>query len=286
VVTPTVVTNTATITVNGDTFDRRTWVLLVPQPLGFDIVPPVVHSLTIGDLDVLTAPTVTLHISATDNVGVRWMYLREWQWARTPWPHWQVVHSSGWVPYQAQYPWVLGSDSGAHFVGVWVADAALNTSWLDARGLDFASLLQPGATLPPLGVVPYLVYYDDGVDVTSVLTPTSGTAGLYVWYTGDVFTPIGMAAPVVTFTTHSTGTYLFLVHSWWGATYDLSIEPGGGPRPPAWGMAAPRLVAMSQAPSRKADDLISMFIHSGFDPLGTAQKPAGPFVAYLPMVIK
>ena len=289
VVTPAVVTNTATISADGDSFERRAWVLLLPEPLDSDSVPPVVHSLTIDQQDVLTSPTVTLHISATDNVGLRWMYLREWQWARTPWPRWEVVQSSGWVSYQTDYPWTLGAESGTHFVGVWVADGALNTSWLDTRGLDFASLLQPGATVPQFGVVPYMVYYDADVDVGAVLTPTTGNADLYVWYTGGLSRPIGTATKEVTFTTQSAGTYLFLVHSLLGATYDLSIEPGGGPRPPAWGMARPHVGGTTQTASTEvgeADDLILPFAQSGLDPLGIAEEPAGPFVVYLPMVIK
>jgi len=295
--TPAVVSNTAIITTGGDSFERHAWVLLVPEPVEYDSVLPVVHSLTIDEQDVLTSPMVTLHISATDNVGVRWMYLREWQWAVTPRPHWEVVQSSGWVSYQADYPWTLGSESGAHFVGVWVADSALNTSRLDTYGLDFASLLQPGTIVPPLGLVPYLVYYEADVDVTAVLTPTSGDADLHVWYTGNLSEPIGVASEVVTFTTQSAGTYLFVVHSPSGATYDLSIEPGGGPRPPAWAMVGVRVGGTSQTASirvgeadgtafSEADDLISVLTQSGLDPLATAGAPAGPFVIHLPLVIE
>jgi uncharacterized repeat protein (TIGR01451 family) len=295
--TPTIITNTATISADGESFDRYAWVLLVPEPVEYDSVPPVVHSLTIDEWDVLTSPTVTLHISATDNVGVSWMYLREWQWARTPWPHWEVVQSSGWVPYQANYPWTFGMEGGTHFVGVWVADSALNTSWLDTRGLDFASLLQPGATVPPSGVMPYLVYYEAGVDVTAVLTPTTGDADLCVWYTGDFFGPIETSAKVVTFTTQSAGTYLFLVYGQPEATYNLSIEPSGGPRPPAWGMtgahvggtrqvASAQIGEASETASGEGDDLISVLTQSGLDPLATAEAPAGPFVVYLSVVVR
>ena len=221
------------------------------------------------------------------------MYLREWQWATTPGPRWRVVQSSGWVSYQADYPWTLGAESGTHFVGVWVADGALNRSQLDTRGLDFASLLQPGATVPPFGIIPYLVYYEAGIDVTAVLTPTTGDADLYVWYTGALSEPISMATKVVTFTTPSTGTYLFLVDGQPAATFDLSIEPGGGP----WGMAETRVAEANQrtsieisgasgTASDRADDLISVFTQSGLDSLATAEAPAGPFAVYLPMVVK
>jgi uncharacterized repeat protein (TIGR01451 family) len=289
VTTPTVVTNTAVISDGVRTFERRAWVLLVPQPVPSDTIPPVVHSLTIDDQDVLTSPTVTLHISATDNVAVRWMYLREWQWARSPWPHWQVAHSSGWVPYQDSYAWTLKSEAGTHFVGVWVADAARNTSRLDNHALDYASLLQSGASLPPVGVTPYLVYYEAGEDVSAVLTPISGNSDLYVWYAGHWSAPIASAAQTVTFTTQYSGTYVFLVHGQAGATYDLSIAPGGGPRPPALGMTEAQIGGTSNMPiqgvSGGADDLISILTQSGLAPTDVADAP-GASVVYLPLVVK
>lgn len=98
------------------------------------------------------------------------MYIREWQLAAVPFPHWNVSHSSGWVPYQADYPWTLMSNSGVHFVGVWVADAAHNVSELEHGGLDFASLVLPDATVEHRHAVPHLVYYPAGVTVTAQIT--------------------------------------------------------------------------------------------------------------------
>lgn len=302
VVTPTVVTNTATITTDGDSFDRHAWVLLVPErPPDSDPIPPVVHSLTIDEQDVLTSPAVTLHISATDNISVTLMYLREWQLATTPWPHWEIVRSSGWVPYQADYPWTLGPESGTRFVGVWVADDAHNTSWLDRRSLDFASLLLPEETVDKGGMVPHLVYYEAGVDVSAVLTPTIGDADLYVWYPGNFFLPDqkstlpGTATDAVNFTTPRAGPYLFLVYGYEASTYNLSITPGGGPR--AGGMAGAQVggTGRLQMASAKLDELTSepVLTWSGLDPMGdSANAPAGPpaapgsFTIYLPMIIK
>jgi uncharacterized repeat protein (TIGR01451 family) len=286
VATPTLVTNTAVISADGEVLERRARVLLVPERPERDIVPPVLHSLTIDGQDVLNSPTVTLHISATDDVAVDRMYLREWQWAATPWPQWRVVRSSGWVPYEADYAWTLAPDSGTHFVGAWVADGAGNRSQIDARALDFASLVQPGATVPPLGVVPYLVYYDAGVDVTAVVSPTGGEADLYAWYSGALSEPLGAGSDVVSFTTESAGTYLFVVRGQSGATYDLSIEPGGGPRAATDGTPAATVVRRGGTDEEQAEDLIAVLAQSGLDPLEAAEAPRGIFTLYLPVVIR
>ena len=292
VTTPTRVTNVATITVGSDSFPRKARVLIMPQPVNLDTTPPVVHSLTIDDQDVLTSPTVTLHISATDNVAVRWMYLREWSLKTTPWPHWQVTHSTGWLTYQADYTWTLESQSGTHFVGVWVADEAFNISKTDRRAFDFASLLLPGATVRKFGLVPYLVHYEAGVEVSAVLTSTTGDADLYVWYPGRFGRPDRWrtqpltATDVVSFTTPRAGTYLFLVHGYTDTTYDLSITPGGGPH--AWPMAAMSISETDQATPGKPDELTSepVLTVSGLDPLDSAAAPSEPTTIYLPLVMR
>jgi len=293
VTTPTIITNTAFISTGNQSLVRNVRVLLIPSPVAIDPVPPVVHSLTIDDQDVLTSPTVTLHISATDNVGVRWMYVREWQWARSPRPHWAGVRSSGWVPYQDTYTWTLSSQAGTHFVGVWVADAARNTSRLDRRAMDFASLLVPGAMLPPCGATPYLVYYDADVNVNAVLTPITGDADLYVWYTGVLTAPIATASQVVSFTTPAAGVYLFMVHGQPGSTYDLLITPEGGPRPPLPGMSEASVVesnsgvwaeAAPAAPG-ESEDLVALLTESALNPPDLAEAPSA-FSVYLPIVMR
>lgn len=296
VTAPELVWNKATISATGESFERWVPVLLVPEAPARDITPPVVHSLTIGDRDVVTGVTVTLHISATDNVSVTRMVLREWQWRMRPVPHWRTVKSSGWVPYQPDYPWTLGAKSGTHFVGVWVADGARNVSRLDHQALDFASLLLPGETVFKGGIIPYQVYYETGMDVTAVLTPTAGDADLYVWYPhhfswpDEYSTQPDLATDVVSFTTPLTGTYLFVVHGYTAATYDFSITPEGGPR--AWGATRAHSGITSHASANEVSlnkppilDVVACLFESGLDPL---DSPAaiGPFEVFLPMIAK
>jgi uncharacterized repeat protein (TIGR01451 family) len=293
VLTPTHVINTATINVTtGPSFQRTAHTLLVPVPSTGDVVAPVVRQVTIDDGDVLTSPTVTLHLSATDNVGVQWMLIREWQLVTIPTPHWAMSHGSGWVPYQAAYPWTLINQSGTHFVGVWVADAARNVSRLNHQALDFASLLLPGTTLPKGGLAPYLVHYAANVNVTATLTTLTGDADLYVWYPGNHFladkksTLGGTASDVITFTTPSAGSYLFLVHGAQAATYNLSIVPAGGPAGMSYApQSVPAAPGLILGPN---DELTTepVLSQSGLDPLSDATQPSQPSILYLPIILR
>lgn len=301
---PTLLMNTATISVTGDsTFKRQAPVLLMPTVSG-EQISPIVHSVTIGDQDVLTSPTTTLHISATDNISVSQMFIREWQLESVPFPHWNVSSSSGWVPYQPDYPWTLMSNSGVHFVGVWVADAAHNVSELEHGGMDFASLIFPGTTIGQKQMVPYLVYYPAGVTVTAQVTSTVGDADLYMWYPHNFFwsdrksLKPSPGTDLVTFTTPRAGIYLFLVRGFTDATYNLSIDPAGGPR--AWPDSAggengdeaavqPTLnLTVPDATSVKADELTlePLLSQSGIDPLVTAPTVDGLYQIYLPIVVR
>jgi hypothetical protein len=175
---------------------------------------------------------------------------------------------------------------------VWVTDASRNISKLDRSALDFASLVRPGATVAQKELVPYLVYYRQGLQVTATLTSTTGDADLYVWYPHSLFWPDQastqslMATEIVTFTTPRAGTYLFLVHGYLTTTYDLSIEPGGG-----------SYAGEMQAADRAAPSTPSTFTgrpggltfepvlsQSGLDPLATAPSLEEGMSVYLPLL--
>jgi uncharacterized repeat protein (TIGR01451 family) len=281
------ITNTAVIASGPVTLIRSAQVWLVPTPTG-DNIPPVVDSFTIGDTDVYTSPAVTLNIKAHDNVAVTSMYLVEWVLTGKPIPHWQLVKTSGWIPYQASYPWTLINQSGTHFIGVWVADKAMNRSRLTWNAIDFASLLLPGTSIAQGHMIPYLVYYPAGVDVKAALTSTSGEAHLFLWKPGNMFAPdLSSAAPgsstqTITFTTQTAGIYMFLVYGKTNAVFDLSITPGGGPRPgpfatPASSVSTPSLSdgTILTSPDAAADGITfnPILPQSGLDPLFVAPEP-------------
>ena len=293
--------NTAYISSGNRTLQRSVTILLQQEP-GGDHTPPVVNRFTIDGKDVITDPEVVLHIAATDNVGVRSMYLKEWVLSTDPYPHWQLVNQSGWIPYQAAFAWKLSSQSGTHFMGVWVADAARNKSNLTRNAIDFASLLLPATQVGAGSVVPYLVYYPAGVDVKAELKTLSGAAHLFVWYPGSLFTPDKASfspdtdIQTITFTTRTAGIYLFLVYGLLPSHYDLRIAPGGGPRIPtplpyntssAIGIS---LDSQSGSPAMTGVDGMNfnpILPQSGLDPLEIAQDPEGPFVkTYIPVITR
>ncbi len=280
----------------GKTFARQVTVVLAPNPEQGDFIRPVVHSVTIDDGDVLESPTTTLHISATDNVAVKWMFVREWELATLPSPHWKVSRSSGWVPFQADFPWTLIDDSGTHFVSVWVADAAHNVSHTSRRSMDFASLLLPDTFVPEHKIVPYLVSYDMGVNVTATLTTTAGNADLFVWYPRSLFFPDqasthpGTEVDEVTFTTPRPGVYIFLVRATLASTYTLAIQPAGGFNPAVAQtastlQAAPEAFASTESATPSADFSYEPVVSAaGLDPLPLAVEPEFNFTIYLPQI--
>lgn len=289
-----VAVNTAVITPVGETpIERSTVVLLLPGPIDIDITPPAVTNVVIDDQDVLKSRGVTLHIQASDDTGVEKMFILEWQLVTKPFPHWEEVQNSGWIPYAPQHPWTLGEQSGTHFVAVWVADEAGNISPLTMHGMDFASLLLPGTTVATGDAVPYMVYYGANEAVTARLTPSAGDPDLYVWYPGNFGLPDqksvepGLAEDEVSFVTPNAGIYLFLVHGYEAATYELNIVPGGGPEVSSLIGSVEQLGQLAGTTATKPGELTyePIISQSGVDPMGIVSTPVGPFTTYLPMVV-
>ena len=290
---PIVVVNTAVITpVDKEPIERSTAVLLTPEAVvDKDVIPPFLNDVTIDSQDILSNSAVTLTIDASDNVGVEQMYIVEWQLATQPFPHWQKVQSSGWIPFQSEMPWALGDKSGTHYVAVWVADAAKNISPLTLQAVDYASLLLPNETVAQQDTVAYLVHYEANKTVTATLTPSSGDADLYAWYPGNFLTPDqkstngGTAVDSVTFTTPSSGAYLFLVYGYTEATYELTITPGGGSAASTPLSNSSNVTGMDNV-SGKENELTAepVLSWSGLDPLGIANRPDGPYTFYLPIL--
>lgn len=289
-----VVVNTAVITPDDDdSIERSAVVLLVPDPIPDDITPPVVEDVTIDEQDVLTSRDVVLHITATDNDAVEKMYVMEWQLVSKPFPHWQVVQKTDWIPYEAEKAWQLGEQSGTHFVAVWVADAAGNISPMTMHSIDSASLLLPDTPVDVYNAVPYLVYYEEDTEVTATLTPTTGDADLYVWYPGNHSTPDqksveeGTAVDEVSFTAPESGLYLILVYGYETATYNLTITPVGGNTIVTMPLGTTN--STMSATATKTDILVTepILTQTGVDPLGLATTPEKPLVdhvVFLPVV--
>ncbi|MFN2166946.1 MAG: pre-peptidase C-terminal domain-containing protein, partial [Anaerolineae bacterium] len=280
--TPGVVVNTATISTDSQTYQRNARVAVVPVPPGIDVVPPRLVQLRIGESDVLTDPNVQLHITAQDNVDVSRMKILEWTLSSGRVPRWQLVQSTDWIPFQADYPWQLSAQSGTHFVGVWLADGARNVSAMTRRAIDFASLLLPSTPVGRDEAVAYLVHYEAGDQVTASLTTHSGDADLYVWFPGNhrlpdqASTQEGTAPDGVSFTAPRTGTYLFVVYGHAESIYDLAIGSGDDGTAQAAASVVP-----SAKPGLQADPVLT---RSGVIPLGPASTPQ-PYNLRLPLIL-
>jgi uncharacterized repeat protein (TIGR01451 family) len=293
---PKMVTNTATITSQGDSFDRPFPVLIGASAPTLMADRPAVKSFKIDAKDILTDRDVTLHIQADPGVDAKWMYLKEWDINPSPFPHWDVVQSSGWVDFAETLPWKLGDQSGVHYMAVWVADKDKHVSLLNEAAVDFASLLLPETKIEAGGLIPYLAAFAKGDDVSATLTSSSGNADLFAWYPGNLFIPnrwafnSGTAKLDVKFTAPVDGVYVFLVYASEKTTYTLKITPGGGPT-----VSAPASPAVAVQDTQTADasgagfSTEPVFSQIGFDPFGTS-APAAPgapagFSVYLPMTV-
>lgn len=282
---PTLVVNTATVTADaeGHEHEMKARVLLLPVEPPNDVRPPRVASVRIADSDVLTDPEVMLYISAMDDVAVQSMKIQEWVLTSAPIAHWELVETTDWMPFQAETPWTLSDRSGTHYVGVWVADGAGNTSQLGQHAMDFASLLLPGESLSAGAKIAYMVYYQSGAEVTATLETISGDADLYVWFAGEHGLPSaysneeGTAVDQVTFTAPTTGRYLFVVHGYQESTYNLAIAPGGSLAKAANSSPA------STKPVLRADTILTA---SGLDPVAGADAPRARYFTHLPAIIR
>ncbi len=237
------------------------------------VEPPVVAKFTIDTKDFLTSQETILRTTLAEGSEATLMYVREWQIVQQPNPHWDVAASSGWVPFAEELPWTLSAQSGLHFVGVWVANAEHVTSLMTFKSLDFASLQLKDTPVGKDEVIPYLIYYETGVDVKVTLTPTSGNPDLYVWYpynyedADQTSSHPGLELEELTFTTTQAGIYVFMAHGIEASVYDLVISPEGGPNfiLPGWGEPT-RAAAFDQMP---------IFTEIGTDPItaGLAETP-------------
>lgn len=281
---PTLVVNTALIEAENFSREVKARVVLMPTDLPGDPQPPRVNRVRIGNSDVLTNPNVTLYISAADNRQVTSMKVQEWLLVSEPFPHWEAVATSDWLPYQEELPWTLTNQPGTHYIGVWVSDAGGNLSLLTGSATDYASLLLPNTTVAEGGRIAYMVHYEAGTEVTAILQPLTGDADLYVWFPMSFGPPNvfsnedGTAVDQVSFTAPTTGRYLFVVHGFQASTYNLSIVPGGG--------APTALKGTATASSKPLPQMETILSSSGLDPIAGAVAPQARRYLRLPLIAR
>ena len=149
-------------------------------------------------------------------------------------------------------------------------------------------------------LVPYLVYYEAGTDVSASLMPSVGDADLYVWYPENFGPPDhasiagGTTLETLSFTTPRAGIYLLLVYGAGATEYTLTVTPAGGPQ--AWPLQQQQVIVQqlpvsdAKAPTGATgeDKTIlrtePMLSQSGLDPLSEGETTTHTSAIYLPLV--
>jgi len=285
---PLQVINIATVTKGETILKPQVKILIVPGPLNNLPSRPVVSKVTIGNQDVISDPNVVLHTTATPDA--KWMFIREFYVKDVNGTQvWMVDHTSGWIAFEANHAWKLASVSGVHFVSVDVADENLARSLPSHNSFDFASLNLANTVLEKPGLLPYLVYYDADVKVDIELSPVTGNADVYVWYPWNFGEPdqsselAGAAVDKISFTTPKAGVYVILVNATEPTTFNLSIQPAGGPNAV---FADTEGQSLNATPASINGTFTEepLFSKIGLDPLGSIQAVGGPFFMRIPLV--
>lgn len=243
-------------------------------PVGTDVWPPTLYSLSIEGQPATGVREVALRISAA--ADARWMYLREWKWdaARGAWG---ATQESGWLPYAASYPWTLSEGDGVKYLGAWLADAAGNVSVLDSRGLAFTNVLSSRQSLADGQRIQYRFPLGAGNMAVFNAVTHEGNADLYVWRPGSGFRPQYAASgtgfvDAVGFLAFREGLYLVEVKAEGDSRYQLLLAGDIGPL----GASAAGIAPSSPEHPLTVSDPLSA---------GAAVAPAFPKL-YLPIVMR
>ena len=259
-------------------------------PTAGDTTPPMVTSFTINDGAETTAvPTVTLMVSAEDNVGgsgMGSMFFVELEFAQAA-MQWVPVQASGWLSYTTHYTWTLVPVAGVRYMQAWAADRAGNISLYPYK--DRINYLLPTDRVAMGQVRVYRSYVEAGQTLTVIVSPVSGDPDLYVW-------PPTEGAPAwvsndssgvdqVSVVTTASGTYQIEVYGYTAAEYTISINVSGGAARPAAGQQAVQSVNADK-PSRPEP-----LIPATNEPLGQMAVPSAPVTGdvrriFLPLILK
>jgi hypothetical protein len=204
-------------------------VTVLPVEEASDTTPPAITQLVIDDgVQVTTAPTVTVTITATDVGGeVQALYFVERIYNNAA-RLWTPRQQSGWIDFRPTFSVTLSATGGARYLQAWVADDAGNISTSSQRAL--INYLPAQETVLEGQVRLYRLWLASGEQALAVLTPASGDADLYVWAEGGALAGYsnlaGTVADGVQFTALVAGLYQFEVHGFVESTYHLALTAG------------------------------------------------------------
>jgi hypothetical protein len=249
-------------------------------PASADVTPPWV-TLTRPSRQAAVSPQVVLDLLAAPDA--RWMILREW----TPDPttgDWIVAGSSGWIDYTETYTWTLSASQGVRYLGVWVADPALNISTLDEHDLIFVNRLDGSQALANGQRVQYRGDLEEGAWLGGLLTTLTGDPDLYAWrprngfrpdaYRNDTVSP-GQTEDLGHRFVQESGRYLLEVQAVGDSEYRLILNGEG-----------PEMVEPSRSPAVKPRPEHPLVIS---DPLSAGQVGAIEVLqpkSYLPVLFR
>jgi hypothetical protein len=211
----------------------RTIAVLPPT---MDTEPPTIDSFTIGyGVEMTDVPTVTLEVSAEDNVGGSGMgsiFFVEFEYVQGA-GRWVPVQASGWLTYTNSYTWTLVPVAGVRYMQAWAADRAGNIS--TSPYVDSINYLPPDGDQIGAGQVRfYRLHVEAGQNLNVTVTPISGDPDLYIWspdgrLAGMSNESIGedQVSIYVDGETNVAGTYQIEVHGYTAANYTISISLGG-----------------------------------------------------------
>jgi hypothetical protein len=278
-----------TISETIETNNTISTTVTVLPPAG-DITPPLVTLFTINDGAETTAvPTVTLTVSAEDNVGgsgMGSMFFVELEFAQAA-MQWVPVQASGWLSYTTHYTWTLVPVAGIRYMQAWAADRAGNISLYPYK--DRINYLLPSDRVAMGQVKLYRQYVGTGQTLTVIVNPISGDPDLYIWpptegapaRVSNDSTGVDQVSIVAT----ASGTYQIEVYGYTAAEYMISINVSGGAARPAAGQQDVQSIHAAK-PSRP-EPLIPVTN----EPLGQMAVPSAPVTGdihkiYLPLVLK
>ncbi len=166
----------------------KTTVQVKPDlPTGADVMRPLASlRLNTGGQQTVDGAQVPLRILASPDA--QRMYLREWTLDPQS-GKWRVARSSGWIGYMEHFTWTLSTGHGVKYIGVWVADAAKNTSALSEASLAFINRVDGAQTLADGQRVQYRGAIANGALALGYLTTVSGDPDLYIWGPRNAFRP-------------------------------------------------------------------------------------------------
>jgi len=192
-----------------------------------DETAPVINSLTInGGADATGQKQVNLSLQAADNAGgsgIQTMNLVEREY-NTSARQWVVVQETGWIAYQSNFQLTLSDQGGLHYIQVWVADGAGNTSEMAQARINYEP---PQDAIAAGQVRVYRLELTAGQEHHIVLETLTGDSDLYVWDPDGNLVASSITAETidrVDFTPRVSGLYQVEVYGYEDSTYSIDFQ--------------------------------------------------------------